>query len=594
MPHPYSRYRLRVCCDFIRIILAPSLIFWTALTIFNIQLYLLTPIAWIAFLVATSLARVQYRDYQQRAEAQQRGCKLPVEVVGRWPGNIDILVKLGKASLTSYPGSFYLSLFEEYQCTTLNLKLLWSDLIITMDEEHIKHILTTGFPHFWRGRRQKERMETFLGDGIFNRDDEEWKKHRALARPFFAKDRVSDFDLFEKYAASTLSILRGLSRKSAPVDAQDLYARFSLDAAAEFLFGERLDTLHGALPVAGQAKLGTKGTVTDDAFGSFTKAFEASQNIITMRQVRGYFWPVRELLQDEAKPHAEIISAFLEPIVQRTLDRKRRMRDIGVSPTTEHDTFLDYLADHTEDAKVIRDQLLNILLAGRDTTSCLLTYVTYVMAIYPDVARKMRQEILQFCGQRQSPTFEKIRSLRYVHAVINETLRLFPPVPLNVRETRENGVVLPPSDSTYPSSSSLPIYVPGGTVITYLSILTHRNKALWGDDADVFDPDRWLDDRLKRFTQNPMMYMPFSGGPRICIGQNYARNEATYFLVRLLQQFDSFTLAPEAQPAGSLPPLEWQHASGRAREEKIWPAYALTLFVKGGLWVRFGRASDTE
>lgn len=178
-------------------------------------------------------------------------------------------------------------------------------------------------------------------------------QHRALARPFFAKDRISDFDLFEKYSASTLSILRGLSRKSAPVDAQDLYARFSLDAAAEFLFGERLNTLHGALPVAGQAKLGTKGTATDDAFGSFAKAFEASQNIITMRQIRGYFWPVRELFQDEAEPHAEVISAFLEPIVQRALDRKRKMRDAGISPTTEHDTFLDYLADHTEGARAV-------------------------------------------------------------------------------------------------------------------------------------------------------------------------------------------------------------------------------------------------
>lgn len=73
-------------------------------------------------------------------------------------------------------------------------------------------------------------------------------QHRALARPFFAKDRISDFDLFEKYAGSTLAILRSLSSRAAPVDVQDLYSRFSLDAAAEFLFGERLDTLHGAYP----------------------------------------------------------------------------------------------------------------------------------------------------------------------------------------------------------------------------------------------------------------------------------------------------------------------------------------------------------
>ncbi|EKM51341.1 uncharacterized protein PHACADRAFT_263397 [Phanerochaete carnosa HHB-10118-sp] len=413
-----------------------------------------------------------------------------------------------------YPGGFYLGLFEEYQCTTLNLRLLWSDMIITMDEQHIKHVLATGFNHFWRGRRQKERMETFLGDGIFNRDDEEWKKHRALARPFFAKDRVSDFELFEKHAGTTLAVLRGLAGRGAAVDAQDLYARFSLDAAAEFLFGERLDTLHGALPVAGRARLGRKGSATEDAFGAFVGAFEAVQNIITTRQVRGYFWPVRELVQDEAEPHAAVIGAFLEPIVQRALDRKRKMREAGVSPTTEHDTFLDYLAEHTEDTKVIRDQLLNILLAGRDTTACLLTFITYAMAMYPDVARRMRQEVLQVCGQHDAPTFDKIKSLRYVHAVINETLRVFPPVPINVRETREPGVVLPPSDPTH-AASGAPIYVPGSTVVMYLPILTQRNKALWGDDADVFDPDRWLDARLQRFTENPMMYTPFSGGPRI-------------------------------------------------------------------------------
>lgn len=590
MPHPFSRYRLRVFGDFVRIVLAPSFVFWSAVQILKLRLGLLSPAAWLTFLFAASYARVQYRGFLQRQEARRRGGVLPPEVVGRWPGNIDILIKLGKASLTAYPGSFYLDLFEEYQSTTLNLKLLWSDLIITMDEEHIKHILTTGFNHFWRGRRQKERMELFLGEGIFNRDDEEWKKHRALARPFFARDRTSDFDLFEKYAGATLGILGGLAGRGAAVDVQDLYARFTLDAAAEFLFGERLDTLHGALPVAGQAKLGSKGAATDDAFGAFVRAFEASQDIITTRQVRGYFWPVRELFQDKVAPHAAVIGAFLEPIVQRTLDRKAKMRAAGVSPTTEHDTFLDYLADHTEDPKVIRDQLLNILMAGRDTTACLLTYVTYVMAMYPDIMQKMRQEVLHVCGH-DAPNFEKLKALRYVHAVLNETLRVFPPVPMNVREVRARGVVLPHADPTY-AAAPAPLYVPGGTVVMYLPVLTQRNTALWGDDADVFDPDRWLDARLRRFTENPMMYTPFSGGPRICIGQNYARNEATYLLVRLLQQFDAVALAPEAQPAGSLPPPEWRHARGRAAEERVWPAYAITLYVKGGMWARFRRAGD--
>jgi hypothetical protein len=99
-----------------------------------------------------------------------------------------------------------------------------------------------------------------------------------------------------------------------------------------------------------------------------------------------------------------------------------------------------------------------------------------------------------------------------------------------------------------------------------------------------------------------------------CLGQNYARNEATFLLVRLLQEFDTFTLAPDAHPEGSLPPPEWQNGTGREPKERICPQYALTLFVKvsygesfkteqllidgicfqGGLWVRFGKADHAS
>ena len=77
--------------------------------------------------------------------------------------------------------------------------------------------------------------------------------------------------------------------------------------------------------------------------------------------------------------------------------------------------------------------------------------------------------------------------------------------------------------------------------------------------------------------------IPSSSVPLQCIGQNYARNEASYFLVRLLQQFDTFTLAPEFQPEGSLPPADWKNGQGRKTIEQIRPAYALTLYVKVSL-----------
>jgi hypothetical protein len=173
--------------------------------------------------------------------------------------------------------------------------------------------------------------------------------------------------------------------------------------------------------------------------------------------------------------------------------------------------------------------------------------------------------------------------------------------------------------------------MPGTTIIIYLPLLVQRNKALWGPDADEFDPERWLQpDRIAKFVANPAMFTPFSAGPRIvsfsaflylltilirrrymqCIGQNYAYNEMSYFLVRLLQRFDRFTLAPEVQPNGSLPPPEWKSRHGRQATEKIWPSAAMTLYVKvsvtilvelechdmtslqGGMWVYFHKAES--
>jgi len=433
-------------------------------------------------------------------------------------------------------------------------------------------------------------METFLGEGIFNRDDDVWKAHRALARPFFARDRITDFEIFERYAASTVTLMSLLSASNHPVEVQDMYARFTLDAASEFLFGKNVDTLSGQLPVPGQTHMSAKGSAVEDEFGSFAQAFEAVQVNILKRSRRGYFWPVYELLaRDPQLAHMDVIKRWLDPLVDRVLENKSNMQKAGVKNPLDQSIFLEYLADNTEDRKVIQDQLLNILLASRDTTSFLLTAVTYFLAMHPEVAKKLRAEVLEYCGSNGAPTFETIKAMKYMRAVINETLRVLPPVPGNGRESRPQACVLPQSDGTYAEPAE-PLYVPPSTQIIYLSGLTQRNPALWGPDADVFDPERWLDERLSIFTSRPMIFTPFSAGPRICIGQNYALNEASCFIIRLMQQFDTFTLAPEAQPEGSLPPLHWKNGKGRETFERLWPNSAMTCFIKGGLWVRFGKA----
>ncbi|KZT65711.1 cytochrome P450 [Daedalea quercina L-15889] len=590
--HPDSFYRVRLLKDFIRIIVVP----WTTLFILlrttEARLGLWAIPAYVTFTVVWAYARLQYADWMQLREARRMGaCPIP-RVRGKWPGNFDIYLQLINAYNTTYLGSFHLRLFEEYQTTTLNLRLLWQDFILTMDEKHMRFILATGFEHFWRGVGQKERMEAFLGAGIFNRDDQDWKTHRTLARPFFSRDRVTDFQLFERYADRTLSLMSSMCERGEPIEVQDMYARFTLDAASEFLFGKNVDTLSGRLPQPGGTKMSAKGSAIADEFGSFAQAFEAAQELIMRRVRRGYFWPAYEMFkQDPHRKHMAVIEKWLEPLVQNALQNKADMLKSGFKNPLNQSVFLQYLADNTEDPKVMQDQLLNILLASRDTTSSLLTYVTYFLAMHPDVARRLRVEVLKHCGVDKAPTFDDIKNMKYMRAVINETLRIFPPVATNSRESRAHPIILPKSDSTYPEHTES-LYMPPLTPIAYFPILVQRNPALWGSDADVFDPERWLDKRLSKFTANPMMFTPFSAGPRICIGQNYALNEASYFLVRFVQRFDTYTLAPEAQPAGSLPPPEWKQGKGRETFEKLWPNSALTNYVKGGLWVRLSRAQS--
>ena len=132
---------------------------------------------------------------------------------------------------------------------------------------------------------------------------------------------------------------------------------------------------------------------------------------------------------------------------------------------------------------------------------------------------------------------------------------------------------------------------------TQKSILPEAQKG----SAGVFDPNRFLDERLHKYlTPNPFIFCPFNAGPRICLGQQvrarafsfgsvsdskcqFAYNEASFFLVRMLQQFSDFSLDADAQPEETLPPSEW---TAMGISEKVRPGTTLTLYVKGGLWGR--------
>jgi len=450
-----------------------------------------------------------------------------------------------------------------------------------MDSEHIKYIYNAGFDKFWRGHTQIDMSECFFGSGIFNSNDEEWKAHRAIARPFFATDRVSDLDLIEKNTQKVINIILNANPEDS-LDFEELVARFTVDTASEFLFGQNLNTL----------------SYEEDGFGSFTNAFMAIQEQLCRRSLLGAIWPLFELFEDKCEKHKRAIRGWVDPLVARAVRIQREMKEKGQTVDPKDSTFLEYLATTTQDAEAVRDQLLNMLLAARDTTTALLSHTLYLFVLHPDALKKAREEVHQVLGPEGVPTAESMRKLKYVRAVLNETLRLFTPLPMGTRDARGEGVTLPRSDATY---NSPPMYVPPGTSVLFAFYLLQRNKALWGPDAEEFKPERWLDEELQRkVATNPAIYVPFGSGPRICIGKNYALNEATFFVARLLQRFDEFAIDERKQVS---PP--WKKdgdvdiglkdpngGTSRKAVERMWPGYTIIIHIIGGLWLRFKKAPE--
>lgn len=169
---------------------------------------------------------------------------------------------------------------------------------------------------------------------------------------------------------------------------------------------------------------------------------------------------------------------------------------------------------------LIRDQLLTMLIAGHDTSTALLAWALYLIGRHPEVQAALWAEIDAQLGGA-IPTADNIKKLKYLRAVIDETLRLYPPIHLGSRIAAE--------------AVQFQAYcIPKGTRIMYSIYLSHRHKAYW-EDRHEFKPERWLDQKPN---VPPYTYLPFGGGARNCIGAFFAQIESLVVLARLLQRFE--------------------------------------------------------
>lgn len=293
--------------------------------------------------------------------------------------------------------------FRRAGANTFYTWVLGRQAIVTMEPENIKAILATNFKDYMIGGR-KDILGSLLGNGIFVLDGEEWAHSRALLRPNFVRDQLADLDMFERHIQELFHVL---PRDSSVVELQQLLLRFTMDSATEFLFGHSTSTL-------------TDATAADE---EFREALTFSLRSLSKRIQRG---PLNQFLPretaEELRAHKtcrDYVNIFVDQAMGLGEKTGSGATEGGSDEETGRYYFLKELIRAFDDKERICDELLSILLAGRDTTAALLSNVFHVLSRRPDLWHKLRNEVQDFSGN--PPSYAQLRNLRFSKYIINES-----------------------------------------------------------------------------------------------------------------------------------------------------------------------------
>lgn len=476
----------------------------------------------IAVLILTRIISTVTAKRRCQAEAARLGCKPAPALPNMGFLGLTVVLSYLKATREERGPQRFVEALNELGTSgkvhTARVEVLGSEVLMTRDPENVKAIFVTHASSFEIGASRAGCFEPLLGLGIFTQRGEPWRHSRALLRPQFSRDQIADMDLEERHVNALSAVLKtGADGWTDVVDLQPMFLKMTLELMTEFLYGH--------LPL----QTGQKTDAPDrEEFGYH---FDAGKSFLNTRLALGkWHWLLHS---PEFFRHCEKVHQYAEYFVRAKLQHGQTnspVKHVPKEPTTkEKFVLLDELARHTNNPLEIRNETLNVLSAGRDTTASLLGWIFYFLSRYPRVFDKLRTTVLaEFGTDTSSIDFTKLRSCQYLQYCINEALRMTGIVPTIERESLED-TVLPRGGG--PDGSN-PVFLPKGQRLMILVYAMQQRCDIWGDDPEVFRPERW-EDRKAGFE-----FIPFGGGPRKCVGQQMALTEASYTVVRLLQRFD--------------------------------------------------------
>ncbi|KAL8688494.1 MAG: hypothetical protein Q9218_005613, partial [Villophora microphyllina] len=380
--------------------------------------------------------------------------------------------------------------------------------IHTMEPDNLQVVLAQCFDNFGVEPMRLHIGRPFIGKGVFSTDGAYWQYSRNLIKPIFARAQVSDLNTLGCHLEHMMD---QIPRDGSTVDIQNLLKLTFLDHSTQTIFGESTKTLWTNSPNDHSHELLT----------TFDAALRGLGKRILLGRLRILFLWDRSYGRLAHKVHVVI-----DQYIDKALERKgKHASNTTAGNPSQPPNMLDELVNRLDDRQEIRDQLINIFLPARDATAIGLSGVLFLLARHPRVWQKLRAEILP---EKDPISFETLKSLQYMRFVLNEGFRLLMPANRNMRLCLKD-CILPTGGGPH---GTAPIFVTRGTQVSVNFGAMQRDKDIWGDDADEFRPERW--ENIKPGWH----YTPFSGGPRVCPGQQLALTQSAYVLARLLQAFD--------------------------------------------------------
>ncbi|QBM89783.1 Cytochrome P450 [Metschnikowia aff. pulcherrima] len=303
---------------------------------------------------------------------------------------------------------------------TLEMRVFTQTIFMTKSAENVKCMLSQNFRDWSLGPRLRA-FRPLLGHGIFVSDGARWESSRKLLKPQFSREQISHVRMLEPHVQNLFKQIKAHS--GARFDIQPLFHLLTLDAATEFLFGESIGTLN----------FDKNGSVDEiERKKKFSHAIGFIQEYLIKRaNLLDYCWLLNSA---EFRRNVKFVHDFTTDFI------KKAQIASGTSDASSNYVFLRELLKQTSDPIILRDETLNIMLAGRSTTASLLSSLIYELARNPSVWLKLREVVsINFgkgeCGaELDSITFETLAKCMYLRYVMNETLRLHPPVSQNARQ----------------------------------------------------------------------------------------------------------------------------------------------------------------